>query len=177
MTRGIVDQVITRTVSTKFGPKPVYDIVVAGTKYSYGFKSPAKEGITDGADIEFEFETDKYGPKIEDGTVTVHSSGTGAAPTPAAKPPYNPVGKPFSGGRADRVFPVPATSGEIAIIRQNALTNARELVAAYPSLFKADKGENDMIDAVLRVAAEFADYTSGRSVEKKLEKLKKKMEE
>lgn len=175
MVRGTVDSVVTRTVNTRFGAKPVYDIIVAGTKYSYGFKSPAKEGITDGADIEFETEMDRYGPKVQEGTVTVHTSGTGAAPKAAAKPAAFSGG---GGGRADRVFPVPATSGEIAIIRQNALTNARELVAAYPSAFGCGNGDGDkMVERILAVAAEFADYTSGRSVEKKLEALKKKMEE
>ena len=80
MTRGTVDSVLTRTVNTMYGAKPVYDIIVNGTKYSYGFKSPAKEGITDGADIEFETVMDRYGPKVQDGTVVVHASGTGAAP-------------------------------------------------------------------------------------------------
>lgn len=170
--KGTVDKVIARTVNTKKGPMSVYDILVDGTKYQWGFSNPTKAGITDGAEIDFVASATAYGPKIDPATVSVTATGTGATPVRAT--PADASGTSF---RSGRVFPVPATSGEIAIIRQNALTNARELVTSYPALFGCDTSGDAMIQKVLDVARTFADYTSGRDVEEKVAKLALKMEE
>ena len=172
MTTGTVDKVIARTVNTRKGPMSVYDIIVDGTKYQWGFSNPTKVGITDGAEIDFTFTTGAYGPKIEPSAVSVKATGSGAAPVRAT-----PTDAGATTARSGRVFPVPATSGEIAIIRQNALTNARELVTAYPSKFNCDSDGEAMVNAILEVARAFADYTSGRDVEEKVAKLALKMEE
>lgn len=170
-TFGVVDKVEARTVNTKYGPKPVYDIYIDGTKYSWGFANPTKMGVTDGAEIEFDSSPDRYGPKIDTDTVVVKTSGSGRGPVKAA---------PASGGKrasGEAGFPVPVTSDRISILRQNALTNARELVSGYPSLFNCDSDPDTLVEKILEIARVFADYTSGRDVEKKLEKLTSKMEE
>jgi hypothetical protein len=173
MVTGIVERVVEKTVNTKFGPKPVFDIYVNSTKYSWGWKRPSSAGVTDGANISFDFEADKYGPKITDGTVKVLTAGDGTAPVKAA---------PSSGGaitsNRDAGFPVPVTSDKISILRQNALTNARELVQAYPSVFVegVDKKADDMVAKILEIASKFSDYTSGRDVEEKVKKLAGKVE-
>ena len=81
---GIVEKVVERTVNTKRGPTPVFDIYVDGTKYSWGFQRPTKFGITDGAEIKFQATPDKYGPKVEVESVEVVTNGSGAAPVKVA---------------------------------------------------------------------------------------------
>lgn len=173
MLTGNVEKVVERTVNTKRGPTPVFDLYVAGTKYSWGFKRPSSMGITDGALIKFDFMPDKYGPKVIVETVEVLTSGDGTEPVKKAAAP--------SGGGAitsnrDAGFPVPVTSDKISILRQNALTNARELVQAYPSVFGVDKKPDDMVAKILEIASKFSDYTSGRDVEAKVKKLSGKVE-
>lgn len=175
MAFGTVDKVVARTVTTMRGPTSVYDVYVDGTKYGWGFTNPTKVGVTDGAEIEFVIEASPYGPKISEGSVSVKTSGTGAPPVKSAAPaPRSPAAS--SGGSRDVGFPVPVTSEKISILRQNALTNARELVAMYPSMFGAETKEQ-LIAAILDTARVFADYSSGRDVEEKVAKLTKKMEE
>jgi len=171
MTLGTVDRVEQRTVNTKFGPKPVYDLVIGGTKYSWGFKNPTTMGVTDGAEIEFSFTPDKYGPKIMVDGVVVKTSGTGApvhavaTDAPSAKGSGTGVG-----------FPVPVGSDKISILRQNALTNARELVMSDFDMFVDESTEDKIVAAILRIASQFSDFTSGRDIEEKVKKLTSKME-
>ena len=57
--KGTVTAVNSRTVTTKYGAKPVFDVVVDGNKYGYGFKDPTKAGLSVGAAIEFDFTAGK----------------------------------------------------------------------------------------------------------------------
>lgn len=170
---GIVDRVVEKTANTKYGPKPVFDIYVDSTKYAWGWKRPSSAGVTDGATISFDFEAGQYGPKITEGTVKVLTAGDGSAPVKKAAASVTPI----TGNRGDAGFPVPVTSDKISILRQNALTNARELVQAYPSLFGADKKPDEMVKKILEVASKFSDYTSGRDAEERVKKLVGKVEE
>lgn len=171
---GIVERVVEKTVNTKFGPKPVFDLYVNGTKYSWGWKRPSTAGVTDGANIKFNFEADKYGMKIVEGSVEVLAAGDGSAPVKKLAA-VGGGSAPITGNR-DAGFPVPVTSDKISILRQNALTNARELVQAYPSVFGVDKKPDEMVAKILQIASKFSDYTSGRDVEEKVAKMSTKLE-
>lgn len=169
---GTVTAVDSRTVTTKFGVKPVYDVIVDGQKYSYGFKDPTKAGISVGASIEFDFTAGKYGKDMTAATVKVLSSGSGASAKTA--PASAPAG---GGGRSyDQGFPVPVTSDKISILRQNALTNAVKFVGDFPSHF-AELSTNEQIEHIINVARQFADYTSGQADVRAVESITSKMEE
>lgn len=128
-----------------------------GEKIAVGLKQKYRVGDRINVDVEV-----KFGKLSEVGPPT----GVASASQPAAanKPAVPDVRSPFN-----RTFPVPELSGEMAIIRQNALTNARELVSkSFSALVPpgATKAERDqyydaMIEDVLRVAYKFADFTSG----------------
>ena len=50
---GQVEEIISREVETKFGVKPVYDVVMGGKKYGHGFNAPTfKEGDTVSFDVD-----------------------------------------------------------------------------------------------------------------------------
>lgn len=154
MTTGTVSNVSSRQVNTKFGPKPAYDIFIDGTKYSAGFKKPV---VAIGDAVEFEFKTSQYGNEI----VSIVKTGAGV-PTPAT-PAARPA--PSFGGKG--VFPIPLLDGQRAIVRQNALTNARELVIGLIGATKEDswaqrKTQFDTLaDEVVRIARKFEAYACG----------------
>lgn len=173
---GIVEKVVERTVNTKRGPTPVFDIYVDGTKYSWGFQRPTKFGITDGAEIKFQATPDTYGPKVQVESVEVVTNGSGAAPVKVAHKTAGATGGSGGGGWRDAGFPVPVTSEKISILRQNALTNAVNAVNNNAKLFEI-KTQADLVKTILDVAREFSDYTSGRDVEEKVAKLTSKMED
>lgn len=156
MTTGIVSNVASRQVNTKLGTKTAYDIYIDGTKYSAGFKKPFV-GVGDA--VEFEFKTNQWGGEI------VSIVKTGASPTPspttASARPFA-TGAPSYGGKG--VFPIPPLDGQRAIVRQNALTNARELVNNFitEAIPKNDKAAVDaVVDEVIRIARKFEAYACG----------------
>ena len=106
--------------------------------------------------------SNSYGPQIDPKTIRV---GAGAAtPTTDAAPPAAPTAVPRSAYRSDRVFPIPTTHGDMAIIRQNALTNAVATVADYIATLDASKWPDLSAwkDMVIETAYDFAKFSSGQ---------------
>lgn len=151
-----VAQISSKSVTTKFGPKPVFSIKGDdGTWYKCGFTKPkCSEGDTIEVDVK---ETD-YGTEIID-PKNIRAVGGGGVSVPTASAPRSSGG----GGRAgyDRVFPVPALSPERAIIRQNALTNARELVVASHGGKPYDLTSTHMTQDIIAIARMFESYSTG----------------
>lgn len=121
--RGTVAQVSSKDVKTKFGMKQTYSFKLDnGNWYSTAFKSP---GVSVGDVVYFHYIEDKYGNQVDPSGIAK----TGTAPLPAsgaATPTLKTYPTQPSGGKG--VFPIPALDGQRAIVRQNALTNARETV-------------------------------------------------
>jgi hypothetical protein len=125
-----------------------------GQWYKCGFTKPK---CSEGDTIEVTVKETDYGSEITDPkNITVVGGGGISVPTPSA--PRSSGG----GGRTgyDRVFPVPALSPERAIIRQNALTNARELYAATHGGKPFTFGETAAMN-IIDVARIFEAYSTG----------------
>lgn len=174
---GKVDSSGSRTVPTKTGRMAkVYDLYVDGVKYGFGFKDPATMGISPGTVVNFAYDPARYN-SIDMGSLVIRSitdaSGTTAGPSSA----HTSTPAPAFRGKADRPFPVPVTSGEYAIIRQNALTNARELVAVVMGyndtsiMLGDDQAWDGLVNRVLKIAYVFEDYSSGQREVKEAMKL------
>lgn len=166
MATGIVTNVASRQVNTKFGPKAAYDIFIDNQKYGAGFKKPM---VTGGDVVEFEFKTTQYGNEITSiratGTQTtlppVSAGNSGSFVKAAASPSY--------GGKG--VFPIPLLDGQRAIVRQNALTNSRELVAGLiiaagnastGGTWSDRQTQLDILsDEIIRIARKFEAYSCG----------------
>ena len=120
----IIENITTKEVTTKFGPKPAYTIHANGERFSYGFKKPA---FAIGDEVDFQYTENTYGKNVDMASVQMLKKGTGA-PTPSAstaspgKAPYSPPSK---------VFPIPLLHGDRAIVRQNSITNATKAVADF----------------------------------------------
>lgn len=148
----LVENITSKDVNTKFGPKPAYTVMANGERYSYGFKKPTfKIGDT----IDFQFTENTYGKNVDLPSVRLLTKGDGAtpapAPTTASKPSYSPPTRPF---------PIPALHGDRAIVRQNSITNATKLVV--DSVIPV--GECDweaLAQEVINVARMFEAYSCG----------------
>lgn len=149
----IIENITTKEVTTKFGPKPAYTITAGGERFSYGFKKPA---FAIGDEVDFQYTENTYGKNVDLASVQMLKKGTGA-PTPSAsaaspgKAPYSPPSK---------VFPIPLLHGDRAIVRQNSITNATKAVFDFSG---ADAPENidAYADMIIAVARKFEAYSCG----------------
>lgn len=145
---GVIEAVSSKDVNTRFGTKPTYSFKVSGQWYKTGFKKmPHGEGET----VSFPFSEGKYGNEVDPAKVKAVSA-TGGSAAPAAPKSTTAA---FS-----RPFPIPALSGERAIVRQNALTNAREVLQwLWTDAKVVDRDE--VAEEIIRLARRFELYTTG----------------
>jgi hypothetical protein len=150
----IIENITTKEVTTKFGPKPAYTIVAGGERFSYGFKKPA---FAIGDEVDFQYTENTYGKNVDMTSVQMIKKGTGA-PTPSAssaspaKAPYSPPSK---------VFPIPLLHGDRAIVRQNSVTNATKAIGDYIDMGDYSGTLEDYASEILRVARMFEAYSCG----------------
>lgn len=138
-----------------------------GQWYSFGFKNP---NLNKGDEVEFEFTPDLYGNKVKFETLQIKGPG-GSATVPAAAgsrtPPFGrPAFQPSS-----KVFPIPLLHGDRSIVRQNALTQARETYCHYIKI--AGAGEADLERAaqdIVKLAKIFEAYSAGDTERENVEK-------
>lgn len=160
-----VGSIDARTAHTKYGPKNAYDIFgTDGTKYQFGFKDPAKQGLAVGTTFVAEVSTGKYGPSIDPATVSIGG-------TPVPKSVNKVTGKETSYAKP---FPVPALHGDMAIIRQNSLTNAVATVADFVATRPSEEWPDidKWTDMVIDVAYKYAKFSSGHREAEVVEKAK-----
>ena len=149
----IIENITTKEVTTKFGPKPAYTIVAGGERFSYGFKKPA---FAIGDEVDFQYTENTYGKNVDMTSVQMIKKGTGA-PTPStssaspAKAPYSPPSK---------VFPIPLLHGDRAIVRQNSITNATKAVCDFSGADAPDD-INVYADVIIEIARKFEAYSCG----------------
>lgn len=150
----IIENITTKEVTTKFGPKPAYTIVAGGERFSYGFKKPA---FAIGDEVDFQYTENTYGKNVDMTSVQMIKKGTGA-PTPSAssaspaKAPYSPPAK---------VFPIPLLHGDRAIVRQNSITNATKAVCDYLDSNDDVATMQDYADLIIEIARKFEAYSCG----------------
>lgn len=133
---------------------------------SLGFTKPETLPFVEGDSIVINVEN-KFGEWQYQGEATAGATVTAATP---------PAKKAWSGGggfkAAPKVFPIPPKHGDMAIIHQNSLTNAREMVCSeeYSEALAMAKSNpltpKEMEDEVIRLAYRFADFSSGADLVK-----------
>lgn len=150
----IIENITTKEVTTKFGPKPAYTITAGGERFSYGFKKPA---FAIGDEVDFQYTENTYGKNVDLASVQMLKKGAGA-PTPSAstaspgKAPYSPPSK---------VFPIPLLHGDRAIVRQNSITNATKAVSDYMGDPDSIQTIEEYADYIISVARKFEAYSCG----------------
>ena len=151
---GVVEQLATKDVTTKFGVKPTYSLKVDGNWVKHGFKKPP---CNVGDTIEFDGEEGKYG--VEAKNIVVTAKGVPGAVPVASVTSIKPSST-GGGSYSARVFPIPALHGDRSIIRQNALARATDLYigARGGKAFDLDDTTSTL---VIRMARSFEAYTAG----------------
>ena len=159
MMTGVVSELGMKEVSTKFGVKPTFSMKVNGTWVKCGFKSPMA-GVGD--TVEFDGTSGTYGLEGKNVKVVARAGTASGADAPVAGTPASTAATPVraSYGKGDRVFPIPPLHGDRAIVRQNALARATDLVigAAGGKPYGVDDTQCDLI---IRFARKFEAYTAG----------------
>jgi hypothetical protein len=149
----IIENITTKDVNTKFGPKPAYTVMANGERFSYGFKKPT---FAIGDEIDFQFTESTYGKQVDPVSVRMIKKGTGVATAPAASAAptksYTPPTK---------VFPIPPLHGDRAIVRQNSITNATKLVADMQAKSKSEIDVTVLANTIIEVAKMFEAYSCG----------------
>jgi hypothetical protein len=152
-----------RTVNTRYGAKKAFDLIATdGTKYGFAFQNPARSGISVGSKVTAQGEVGSYGISLDPKTVTV---GGEVNATPTSPVPAAPAARSYnSAGREAKVFPLPPTHGDTAIIRQNALTNAVATVADFVATQPTEKWPDldTWTDMVIKTAYKYAEFSSGQ---------------
>lgn len=175
---GVVQEISAKDRNTRFGTKKAYSAKVNGDWYSFAFKKPP---FNVGDAVTFEYSTGAYGNDADSSTVEVKRGTPAVAGSPTASVTDTAPRQTSSKG----VFPIPPLDGQRAIVRQNALTNARELVSVAVNLNYRDNKmllDIEHLDAitkcVIRVARQFEAYSCGdldvEEVEKEVEAELKK---
>jgi hypothetical protein len=146
---GEVSAIGSKPVNTKWGEKSTHSFQVDGVWYKTGFK---KGKFSKGDTITFTYVEGPYGNDVD-----VASISTGGGATTASAPAASAAKPAYTGG-GKGVFPIPALDGQRAIVRQNALTNARELWIAHGS--KGDNIKDEAYD-IIAIARVFEAYACG----------------
>jgi len=161
MASGVVNNITTVMRTTKYGPKPVYNLVIDGVQYSNGFtKPPCDTGDT----VSFDFTSGKYGNELQKGSLMAVKAGGSTSPTSTAPETIKTVMGTATRayGPPVKPFPIPPLHGDRAIVRQNALTNARELYVACAPVGELTISDfNAVADNIIQIARRFEAYSCG----------------
>ena len=151
----IIENITTKEVTTKFGPKPAYTIVANGERFSYGFKKPV---FAIGDEVDFQYTENTYGKNVDMTSVQMIKKGTGVLVAPSAssvpgKAPYSPPSK---------VFPIPLLHGDRAIVRQNSITNATKVYTEWMKMGDVHVFVlEEVADEIIEMARKFEAYSCG----------------
>lgn len=152
-----VQDIMSKEVTTKFGPKPAYSIMANGERFQYGFKKPT---FAIGDEIDFQYTDGSYGKSVDVSSVQMIKKGTGV-PAPTGNPSGGTVPTPARGSYSPpvKVFPVPPTHGDRSIIRQNSISNAAKTVV--DGGFAKGKSADEVAAQIITIAQMFEAYSSG----------------
>lgn len=145
---GVVELTGTREVDTRNGKKDTYSFKVNGTWYKTGFKNP---GVSKGQIVSFDYTPGKWGNDVDVASIVIGGSATPPPPNSVQAP-----AKPFRNGG----FPIDPLDGQRSILRQNAVTNAREIVA-LSSVECESMSVEHLLSLILTTAKHIEAYTSG----------------
>lgn len=151
----IIENITTKDVNTKFGPKPAYTIIANGERFSYGFKKPT---FAVGDTVDFQFTESTYGKQVDATSVRMISKGDGKAMVAAASVSSAPT-KTYT--PPSKVFPIPPLHGDRAIVRQNSITNATKLVSDMQAKSKSEIDVMVLANTIVEVAKVFEAYSCG----------------
>ncbi len=163
--KGVVDNVSTKTVTTRFGDKQVHHAKVDGIEFSTGFKQMVQQGEVINLPVAWMYGNWQYvetQDTIRDGLPQVTLAET-QANAPAASAGSDGGGRKKGYGK----FPVDPLDGQMSIIRQNSMNRAVEILenmmTATTPLFRP-VDEEAYLKKLVEVALTITDFNSGQDI-------------
>lgn len=164
---GVVDRVWTKAKQTKFGEKTIHYASVNNQEFSTGFKKVFSQGEFANVVVEH-----KFGEwQLSEGIVPTNEPDLGSTP-----PPQKSFGGGGGGGfkpRAASKFPIDKTDGQMAIIRQNSMNRAVEILDSWMTPFVEGQAplwtpasQEEYIQKLHEVALTVTDFNSGQDIMK-----------
>lgn len=155
---GVIDNIYSKDVNTRFGQKPVYHAMIEDIDVNLGFKCDYEEGEY----VTLQVQNGKYGYEL--------AKGNGAAstkPVPKASGMARNSQRPNNAAPAKRApaFPVPKDTKDISIIRQNSGNHASRIVAALINQGEIKDAET-ALDTFMDLAYAITDFGTGHREEK-----------
>jgi hypothetical protein len=141
----IIENITTKEVITKYGPKPAYSVYANGERFNYGWKKPTF-GIND--EVDFQYTDSTYGKTVDLTSVRLINKGT--PPATASSTTAAPA-RSGGGGYAAKVFPIPPLHGDRAIVRQNSVTNASKIVADFKGKYESIEAYTEAVISTARM--------------------------
>lgn len=138
-----VEQLGSKSVNTKFGPKPTFSFKADGEWFSTGFTNSR---VAVGDVVTFDYNVGTYGNEV-DGKAVSKTGGTAVVPATPTAAPATFTRKPMG------AFPIPALDGQRAIVRQNSLTNAVNYAKGLP--------QTGTVEEIIAIARQFEAYSCG----------------
>lgn len=147
---GVIDNIYTKEVNTKFGPKNVYHATINGHDVNLGFQTKLSEGENVVLNVE-----NKYG-----GYQLLQGAPSGE-PTPVG--PKTASQMVTGRTAAKQAFPVDINANGTSICRQSSLNRAVESVLMMlDNDILTLKTEQEYLDKVFEIAYQFTDFATGQ---------------
>jgi hypothetical protein len=156
---GVIDNIYSKDVNTRFGQKPVYHAMIDGLDINLGFKCEFEEGEY----VTLQVQNGKYGYELAKGNGSAGPSkgpGRGTSVASNQQRPANPAPR-----KQVSAFPVPKGTKDISIIRQNSGNHASRIVAALINQGKIEDAET-ALDTFMDLAYAITDFGTGHREEK-----------
>ena len=155
---GIVTNVTSKQIQTKYGLKNVYAVEVGDKVFSTGFK--ALYTVSEQINVLVEFKYGEY--QLVDGTPSNEPElGSEAALEVVAPRPFTPKG----GGRGK--FPIDPLDGQMSIIRQSSMNRAVDIVDnMVASSVISMLTQDEYMKKILEIAMIVTDFGSGQDIVK-----------
>lgn len=156
--KGVIDSMYTKDIPKKNGNgvMKVHYAMVDNNPVNLGFKTNYQEGVFFDEEVDFKY-----------GEYQLPRSMAPATKVQSMVSPTGPVASTPSLPKQATAFPVPINTKDTSIIRQNALTNARELVVGMMNNgMMMGKSKQELMEEIIQTAYFFADFSSGRREQK-----------
>ena len=157
MMTGVVEQISTKDVTTKFGVKPTFSFKIDSGWVKCGFKNPK---VNVGDEVQFNGNSGTYGLEGTDIVITAKGAGAPVAVLGSSSAAVSSVPRSSPPSYSSKVFPIPPLHGDRSIVRQNALARATELFIGGRGgkTFDFDEASTKII---ISIARQFEAYTAG----------------
>lgn len=165
---GVVDKAWTKVKNTRAGDKTIHYASVDGNEFSTGFNAVFQQGEFANVVVEYKYGEYQLVPNLSPSN----------QPDLGSQPPPAPAKKAWGGGstgggftKKSSTFPIDPKDGQMAIIRQNSMNRAVEILDSWMTPYVegmdplwTPKDQKEYIQKLHEVALTITDFNSGQDI-------------